>query len=149
MAHVIERKQTIPADITTVFPFFEDPDNLRLITPSWLNFKVRSSSDRRVKYGTKIEYSIRWFGLPMRWVSLIDRYEPGVCFADRMIEGPYRSWHHTHEFVAAATGVEMIDRVEYEMPLGVLGRLTHNALVKRQLRSIFDYRAHKITELFV
>lgn len=146
--HVIERSQTILSDIATVFSFFEEPDNLSLITPPWLNFRVCNSSDTRIKQGTRIEYTIRWFGLPMKWVSLIDRYEPGVCFADRMIEGPYRSWHHTHSFSSVNQYVAMNDRVEYEMPLGALGDLAHTLLVRRQLQSIFDYRARKIGELF-
>ncbi|UCG85691.1 MAG: SRPBCC family protein [Gemmatimonadota bacterium] len=146
--HVIERNQVILSDIATVFSFFEDPCNLSLITPPWLNFRVRNSSDTRIKHGTRIEYTIRWYGLPMKWVSLIDRYEPGVCFADRMVQGPYRSWHHIHSLKPVPRGVEMLDRVEYEMPLAALGSIAHALLVKRQLQSIFDYRARRVSELF-
>jgi hypothetical protein len=39
--------------------------------------------------------------------------------------------------------------VEGRVPLGVLGCLAHTALVKRQLQSIFGYRARELAELFV
>ncbi len=96
--HIIERSQVIPLRLPAVFSFFQDPHNLTLITPPWLNFRVRSFPDKIVKEGTRISYTIRWLGLPMKWESLIDRYEEEVCFADRMIRGPYRSWYHLTVF---------------------------------------------------
>ena len=145
--HVLERTQLVPRENPAVFSFFRDPHNLALITPPWLNFRVRELSDASVRQGTTIGYTIKWLGLPMKWDSLIDRYEEDVCFADRMIRGPFRSWHHLHHFAPVSGGVEMTDRVEYEMPLGLLGDLAHSMMVKRQLQSIFEYRARRIPEL--
>ena len=42
----------------------------------------------------------------------------------------------------------MRDRVEYELPFGVVGRLAHRLLVRRQLENIFRHRARAIAELF-
>ena len=42
----------------------------------------------------------------------------------------------------------MRDRVEYELPFGVLGRLAHRLLVRRQLEGIFRHRGGVIEELF-
>ncbi len=144
---VLERTQLVPREIPAVFSFFRDPHNLALITPPWLNFRVRELSDASVRQGTRIGYTIKWLRLPMKWDSLIDRYEEDVCFADRMIRGPYRSWHHLHHFESVSGGVAMTDRVEYEMPLGLFGDLAHSMRVKRQLQAIFEYRAHKIPQL--
>lgn len=145
--YVLERKQTIAGDLSTVFSFFENPHNLGAITPPWLNFRVQAASDDSVKQGTVIRYVIRWFGLPMRWKSLIARHESKVMFADEMLEGPYRSWYHTHSFREVDGGVSMMDRVEYEMPLGWLGRIAHRMIVRRQLNAIFDYRASEIARI--
>jgi len=41
-----------------------------------------------------------------------------------------------------------MDRVEYTLPLGPLGRLAHLLLVGRQLESIFDFRARTVAEMF-
>lgn len=145
--HVLERSQLIPLEMPTVFSFFQDPHNLALITPAWLNFRVRRVSDKTLREGTRISYTIRWLGLPMRWESLIDHYEKDVCFADRMIRGPYTSWYHLHSFRSFVRGVEIADRVEYELPMGWLGDIAHCVMVKRQLRAIFDYRARRIVEI--
>jgi ligand-binding SRPBCC domain-containing protein len=145
--YTLERKQLIPGDVSTVFGFFENPHNLKDITPAWLSFRVKSSTDNVVRHGTRISYTIRWLGLPVRWESLIARYERGVVFADQMLRGPYKSWYHTHEFNEVPEGVEMTDRVVYEMPFGLLGRLAHALMVRRQLNAIFDHRAARIARL--
>jgi ligand-binding SRPBCC domain-containing protein len=65
-----------------------------------------------------------------------------------MLEGPYRSWYHLHVFTPVAHGVEMYDRVEYEMPFGPLGSAAHRLLVRRQLDAIFDFRARAVSARF-
>jgi ligand-binding SRPBCC domain-containing protein len=59
--------------------------------------------------------------------------------------GPYKSWRHTHTFRETADGIEMVDRVEYELPFGILGRLAAGSLVRRELERIFEYRGRAIT----
>lgn len=152
---MLERTQRIRAHLDSVFPFFEDPRNLAEITPPWLRFQVVSSTDDRVREGTRIRYRIRWLGLPLPWESVISRYDPPHLFADQMLVGPYRRWVHTHTFRELSTGpaggpveVEIADRVEYELPAGPLGSLAHRLLVRRQLEAIFDYRARRVEEIF-
>lgn len=148
MDHRLDRRQLIAADLGTVFAFFKDPFNLEAITPPWLGFRVLESSSRSVSAGTRIRYRLKLHGLPLRWESLISGYHEGSSFTDTMLVGPYRSWHHRHEFRAVPGGVEMRDVVDYALPLGPLGRLAHAACVRRQLRAIFDYRAGAIESIF-
>ena len=146
--YVLERRQSIPGDLEVVFAFFEDPRNLETITPPWLHFEVVGSTDERVRLGTEIEYRLRWQVFPMRWRSRIAAYDPGVLFADEMLLGPYRRWYHRHLFTPTPDGVEMVDIVEYELPLGPLGTLAHGAVVRRQLEAIFDFRRAAIARIF-
>ena len=84
----------------------------------------------------------------LRWLTVIARWVPGVEFQDRQERGPYRTWIHTHRFQSDGHGVLMRDRVEYELPFGVLGRIAHSLLVQRQLEGIFEYRRSAIERLF-
>ena len=43
--HRLERTQFVPRPIDEVFAFYADAQNLARITPPWLNFSVRGSSD--------------------------------------------------------------------------------------------------------
>ena len=146
--YFLERTLTIPSSMDATYSFFENPRNLKEITPPWLSFQVVSASDDVMREGTRIRYVIRWLGLSMRWESRIAEYEKNENFADNMLRGPYKSWYHVHRFREVPDGVVMTDRVEYEMPFGLLGRLAHWMVVRRQLNAIFDYREKRIREIF-
>ena len=42
----------------------------------------------------------------------------------------------------------MLDRVNYQLPLGAVGRLVHPFLVERKLHEIFNYRIKRVEEIF-
>ncbi len=42
----------------------------------------------------------------------------------------------------------MRDHVAYALPFGVLGRVVHRLLVRRQLETIFDFREQAIDRIF-
>lgn len=145
--HTLERRQILPVPLGEVFAFFESPENLARITPPRLDFRILTPRPIHMKTGTVIDYTVRWLGMPVRWRTLITTYEPGRRFVDEQITGPYSLWHHTHEFAAREGGTAMTDRVVYMMPLGPLGELAHELMVRRQLEEIFDYRAEVIGRL--
>lgn len=122
-----------------VFRVFEDARNLAKITPPWLRFEVLSG-EVAMRRGAEIDYVIRWQGLPMKWKTLITNYDPPDSFVDLQVRGPYRVWHHRHSFRETAEGTVVEDRVDYALPLGLLGRAAHCIVVKRQLLAIFRYR---------
>lgn len=142
------RNQTVKASRADVFGFFADAANLQALTPPELGFEILTPPPIDMHPGTRIDYRIKLHGVPMKWKTLIEAYEPGVRFVDTQLKGPYKLWHHTHTFADAADGgTELGDHVRYEMPFGPLGTLAH-VVVKRQLKRIFDYREHVIRERF-
>jgi ligand-binding SRPBCC domain-containing protein len=58
------------------------------------------------------------------------------------------AWRHTHRFSEVEGGSLIVDSVEYALPCGVLGRLTHRIQVAQDLSRIFDYREQRVRELF-
>ena len=145
--HTLERTQLIPRPLSEVFPFFSDAKNLETITPAFLQFKILTPGPIAMQAGTLIDYRIRLLGVPLHWRTQIEAFEPPLRFTDIQIRGPYRLWHHTHEFLETAEGTLMTDRVRYEMPLGSLGSLTHALWTRRTLERIFDYRFAKVAEI--
>ena len=72
-------------------------------------------------------------------------YEPGRMFADTMVRGPFARWLHRH--IVTPQGPRdctLTDDIEYELPLGALGRVFGGAFAKRELERLFAYR-HEIT----
>lgn len=136
-----------PVPLGEVFQFFEDPRNLARITPPELGFVVRTSGRIEMRQGATIDYTIRWLGLPVRWRTLISEYQPPECFVDEQTRGPYKLWRHSHHFKEVNGTSVISDRVEYELPMGILGRWAHALLVGRQLRGIFAYRQRAIAQI--
>lgn len=137
--YVLERSQMVSTPRQEVFAFFEDPRNLARITPPWLDFRIVKFDGLPLRSGSLIEHSIRWLGMPLHWRTLIAEYEPGRHFVDVQTSGPYRFWRHEHVFEDQDGQTAMRDRVWYELPFGVLGKVVHGLLVARQLRGIFVY----------
>ena len=146
--HVLEREQYVPTSIDAAYGFFADTRNLEVITPPWLSFQVLTEGEIPMAVGTTIDYRIRMLGVPMKWRSLISRWEPGVAFVDEQLLGPYRWWHHTHTFEAREGGTILRDRVEYAVPGGPIAPIVHAAFVKGRLRKIFDFRREAIARIF-
>lgn len=157
----IERRQRVARPVEEAFEFYADPANLARITPPWLSFELvawqapgesatRAARGSRIPMaeGLRLHYRIRPLLVPQRWVSVISRWDPPRAFADEQVRGPYRRWHHTHEFHAVDGGTELYDLVEYEIGWGPAGALANAVLVRRQVKAIFDYRAHAVARIF-
>ena len=146
--HVLAREQFIPRPIEEVFEFFAEAGNLEVITPEFLNFRIVTPRPIDMAAGALIDYRLRLFGLPLRWRTRIEAFEPCSRFVDVQARGPYRLWRHTHEFRAASDGTLMTDRVEYQIAFGPIGGLAHAIFVRRTLNRIFDHRARVIERIF-
>jgi ligand-binding SRPBCC domain-containing protein len=145
---LLTRTQLVPRPRAEVFAFFADAHNLERITPPALRFRILTPSPIALGEGALIDYRLSLFGLPFRWRTRIEAWEPGIRFVDQQLAGPYRRWHHTHTFEDALGGTLMHDRVEYALPLGVVGALAAGWLVRRQVEAIFDHRGAAIERLF-
>ena len=127
----------LPAPLDQVFGFFAEARNLEKLTPPWLRFEVLTTGPITMAAGTLIDYRIRWRGIPMRWRTEIEVWEPPHRFVDRQIRGPYRLWRHEHLFSEQSDGTSIIDRVEYA-PFG--GAIAQRLVVARDVERIFAYR---------
>ena len=140
----LDREIIVPASLDETFGFFADAANLQRLTPPWLHFSILTPMPVQMQVGLEIEYRISLYGIPLPWRSRIDVWQPGVSFVDRQLIGPYRWWRHVHRFQAVPGGTRVIDRVHYLPRVGWLS----GALVRRDIRRIFDYRHATLREIF-
>ncbi len=144
----LEQSQFVPRRREEVFPFFADASNLERITPPFLHFHILSPPPNPIEAGTLIDYRLRLYGVPVYWRTRIETFEPPCSFVDIQLSGPYRLWHHRHEFIEVSGGTEMRDIVDYQIPFGPLGDIARSLFVRRSLKQIFDYRRTVIAEIF-
>lgn len=155
---VYERETVVDAPLEEVWEFHSNHSGLEALTPDWMGLRVESvvgpdgDPDPDVlEPGSKIESTVTPFGVAprQRWVSSIverTRDEDAAMFRDEMLRGPFPDWVHTHSFEDADGGTRVRDRVEFELPLGPLGRLAA-PFGPAGLEPMFRYRHRKTREL--
>jgi hypothetical protein len=143
--HLLERSQRVAVPVEQAFAFYGDDRNLEPLTPPWLHFQVTTPRPLTMGADTLLEYRLRLHGIPLRWRTRIETWEPPHRFVDFQEKGPYSLWEHTHLFEADGDGATVIhDRVRYALPLGPLGSIAHRLFVRKDLKRIFDYRRDAI-----
>jgi len=143
------KKQIVHTDIDTCWEFFSNPANLKVITPDYMGFNVKTQTPSEMYEGLIIGYSVSpLLNIPMEWVTEITHVKDKSFFVDEQRVGPYKLWHHEHHFKEVDGGVEMIDIVSYQPPFGVLGKMVHPFLIKPKLEQIFAYRFQKVEAIF-
>ena len=145
--YTLRRELWVPYPLSTVFDFFSRAENLEQITPPWMRFRILTPLPIVMKPGATVAYSLRVRGIPLRWLTEIERWNPPFEFIDVQARGPYRIWRHTHRFSERNGGTLIEDTVAYALPFGLLGRLLHRLQVARDLAQIFDYRARQVQAL--
>ena len=133
--------QKLPIGLSEAWDFFSSPKNLKEITPPSMRFKVTSGEPDRMYPGQIISYRVAPLpGIRTSWVTEITHVDKEKFFVDEQRFGPYRMWHHEHHFELKEGGLVMTDKVSYKIPFGILGHLAQVLFVRKQLKSIFEYR---------
>jgi len=134
----------IDAPVETVFGFHEEPEALELLTPPWTPLEVMERSGG-ICQGDRVVLMAPFGPLRKRWVAEHTEYERNRLFADVQREGPFRHWHHRHEFAPENGGTRLTDRVEFGLPGGPLVDFLGSWVARLQLEKVFNYR-HKTTK---
>ncbi|NNL65687.1 MAG: SRPBCC family protein [Myxococcales bacterium] len=139
------KESVIEASAERVFAFHEAPDAFERLQPPWQTTEI-VKPPTSLEVGTRVVLRVK---LGPLWQTLVAEhvaYEPGHMFADRMVEGPFAHWLHRH--VVTPKGPDrcvLTDDIEYELPLGVLGRVFGGWFARRNLERMFAYR-HQVTK---
>ena len=145
-----KKSQLLPITINEAWDFLSDPNNLKKITPDYMGFNILEKEDTKMYAGQIIQYIVTpILGIPTKWVTEITHVKDKSYFVDEQRFGPYSLWHHKHFIKEVDGGIEMLDIIDYKIPLGFIGRLANPILVKPKLNEIFNYRKKKLVELCV
>jgi ligand-binding SRPBCC domain-containing protein len=167
MPHHLEFEQWVPFPIERVFAFFSNPENLPRIMPASSSTKLivlnrkpappapqGITGDKAAGVGSTMVTSFRVFSfLPVRaqWIARITEFEWNHYFADVQDKGPFKHWHHHHEFCAETregiAGTLARDLIDYEVGFGFLGAIANALLVRHQMESTFAQRQQTLPKL--
>lgn len=157
MAHY-ERSVRVNAPFESVWEFHATADGLKALTPDWMNLRVEeirgpdgNLDPPELLSGSTLRASVRPFGVGPRqeWLSVItdrERSDGAGYFRDRMDDGPFKEWEHTHLFYADGDSTIVRDRIRYQLPFGPLGEIA-GPLARVGFEPMFRFRHQRTREL--
>lgn len=142
------KESVFEASAETVFGFHERPDAFTLLMPPWQKSEI-VTPPRSLEVGTRVELRARIGPLWQTIEAVHIAYEPGRSFTDEMRQGPFARWVHHHVVEPRGEGrAALRDEVDYELPLGALGRFAGGWFARREIERLFAFR-HDVTRKHV
>ncbi len=149
MVNKLFYSQKLPISLDDAWDFLSSPNNLKLITPESMNFKIIDWDKKKAYPGQIIQYTVSpVFGMKIKWVTEITQVKRNSYFIDEQRFGPYSFWHHKHFIKEIDNGILMDDIIHYKIPFGFIGEILNKVYVQNKLKKIFKYRENKLNEIF-
>ena len=138
MTRLVARSQ-LPYSVDDVFAWHLRPGALERLTPPWARTDVLARQGG-VADGGRVLLGLHQGPFTLRWEARHTDVIDGRQFVDEQVRGPFHRWVHTHRFAPTAHGCAVEDDVEYEVPLGALGRAVGGSRIRAELERMFAYR---------
>jgi len=134
-------KSTAQISQSVAFSWFNTPGAFIRIMPSWEKLKIIKIANP-LSVGEKCEFRFALGPLSPLWVAEITEHQPNQMFCDKMIKGPFSFWEHHHIFnsISSNKEVEIIDNVEWRLPLHKLSYFFGKRIVKKRMEKMFKHR---------
>lgn len=143
-ANLFVAASRMEASAEELFRWHAEPGALERLTPPWERVEMIESAPG-IRDGDRGAMWVYTGPLRLRWTFEHSGYVEGRQFRDVQTSGPFRRWEHTHLFIPEGPQVcRLEDRIEYELPFGILGDFLGGWLVRRKLARVFEYR-HRLT----
>lgn len=137
---LFERKSTVQAPAEKLFTWHTRPQAFERLTPPWESIEVLEK-EAGITDGSRVILQVRQGLFNRRWVAVHSGYVAGKQFTDTQVEGPFTYWKHTHQFLPNENHTsQLVDSVDYEVPLGAMGDWFVGGYVAKKLKRTFSFR---------
>lgn len=128
----------VPAD--EAFAWHERPGAFERLVPPWERIRILGRQGS-IAPGGRLVLAVKRGPFWLRWEAEHGEWERGRFFTDRLVKGPFPRWEHRHIFHPAEGGDCLLeDRLDYDLPLGALGRWAAEGWMEKNLARLFAFR---------
>ena len=140
-----ERSVLINCPIEKVFGFHSDTNNLSKITPDFIKVSI-IKIDLPLRLQSEISLEVTQFQfIRTRWNIRLTEFDPFKLITDTQVKGPFKKWEHKHCFEKENGNTLMTDKINYELPFGLIGRAADKLFITKMIEKQFEFR-HKLTK---
>jgi ligand-binding SRPBCC domain-containing protein len=136
----IEITTTINAPIETVFNLNRNID-VHIQSTGHTNEKaIAGRTSGHIGFNETVTWKGKHFGFYLTHTSRITAMDFHEYFVDEMEEGHFKSFKHEHYFAEENGFTVMTDKLCYETPYGIFGKLFDSLFLKRHLTNFIIHR---------
>ncbi len=144
MTELFTCRSVLSTPARQVFAWLGSTDAIREMIPEWEQAVVEKPAEA-MRVGATAIIVMKVGPFRRRWVAEYteceDLGDQGGYFVDVQKQGPFASWKHRHEVTARGPSVCLFeDRIEYELPGWIFGRLFGSGIARRKIERMFAWR---------
>lgn len=129
----IQLSTTIKAPIEIIFDLSRNIDVHQQSTAKSNETAIDGVTSGLINANETVTWRGKHFGIYLTHKSIISAMEIPTYFVDEMLEGKFRSFKHQHTFIQKNGFVIMEDKIQYDTPYGIFGKLFDHFLLKKHL----------------
>lgn len=130
----------INASIQLVFDINRNIDIHKLSTSKSNETAIAGVTSGLINKGETVTWRGKHFGIYLTHKSLIPEMEFPNYFIDEMVEGRFRKFKHLHTFSEKNGKTIMMDKIEYETPFWIFGKIFDKIVLKSYLTNFIKER---------
>ena len=128
-----------PVPVEKLFSWHENPGAFERLTPPFDPVSVKKRNGGID--GGEVHIQMNLGPIPLTWVARHHDYIKNEQFFDEQVSGPFASWNHKHLFEKIdSNSSKVTDKIDYRLPLGILGETFGGAFAKQKIKQMFAYR---------
>ncbi len=137
----------IKASKQVIFDLSRNIDIHKLSTAKSNETAIDGVTSGLINVNETVTWRGKHFGFYLTHKSIIPVMEIPSYFVDEMVEGKFKSFKHEHSFIDGNGFVMMIDKIQYETPYGIFGKLFDVLILKKHLTNFITERNRVLKEL--
>ena len=139
-------KTTIDASIQTCFDLARSIDLHKISTHRTKEYVIAGRKEGLIKKGETVTWRAKHFGIWQNLTVQITAFEEPKYFCDEMKKGIFKNFKHDHIFEEKEGRTIMIDRFNFESPLGILGEIFNTLVLTNYMKKFLEKRNEVIKE---
>lgn len=145
---VFSEKTDFGSPVERVFKSLTDTDFITALFPKRLGYKLRKRSARYLGSGCSVAFEVRFFGVPLRWVSYVNSFSVNRHFSYVWQKSPLQCWEHDFYFETLPGGTRITECILYRFPFGKLGEWFNKVYFHGFLNRIYRERTERLFQEF-